>query len=463
MMLKRIDIKIGLATVLLFLLVLLPLGFVVDRLFVTFFYNKAHQEVNELAAHYVRMSEAEHGLSPDLLPTMAEFSKTEVYIISNDGKLVGTSQQGITELNVLITEEDMQSLQNGEMIDKEITNSSRQAYIISGKPIIVNNQYQGGVFVASSLTEVQYSVASVRKMLFISCFGGFILALCFSTIFARRMSRPLQQMVYATRDIAQGKLDTRIAVQSQDEIGTLAIAINEMARDLQHYQESRNEFIANISHELRTPITYLEGYTDIILNQLYETEEEKQQYLQVIRAEAQRMNLLIKDLFELAKLQEGKEQLHMQAVDLKIIANQSISKVIMKAKEHGLRISFSTDLAHAMVNGDAARLEQVLLNLLYNAIRYTNEGGIYVYLRQDKENIRLSVKDTGRGIPPEDLPYIFERFYRVEKSRSREHGGSGLGLAIVHKWIELHRGSIKVMSEVGSGTTFDVMIPRLKA
>jgi signal transduction histidine kinase len=462
-MLKRIDIKIGLATVLLFLLVLLPLGFVVDRFFVTFFYNKAHQEVNELASHYVKMSEAEHGLSPALLPTMAEFSKTEVYIVGNDGKLVGTSQQGITKLYELITEEDLQNLQNGEMIDKEITDFNKQAYIISGKPIIVNDQYQGGVFVASSLTEVQHSVAAVRKMLVISGIGGFILALCFSTIFARRMSRPLQQMVYATRDIAQGKLDTRIAVQTQDEIGTLAVAINEMARDLQHYQESRNEFFANISHELKTPITYLEGYTDIILNQLYDTEEEKQQYLQVIRAEAQRMNLLINDLFELAKLQEGKEQLHMTAVDLRVIVNQAISKVIMKAKEHGLTISFNTEVAHAMVNGDAARIEQVMLNLLYNAIRYTNEGGIDIHLGQDKETVHLSVKDTGRGIPAEDLPYIFERFYRVEKSRSREHGGSGLGLAIVHKWVELHGGFIQVKSEVGSGTTFDVRIPRLKA
>ncbi|WP_235857420.1 sensor histidine kinase [Paenibacillus albiflavus] len=458
---RRIDIKLGLAILLIFLLVLLPLGFVVDRLFVTFFYNKAHQQVNELAAHYVKMSEAEHGLSPDLLPTMEEFSKSAVYIMNADGELAGTSRHSNQDLSLLITKEDLVQLEREGSIDKEVTDSHRQDYYVSGKSIIVNGQHQGGVFVASSMSEVQQSISSIRRMLTIAGIGGFLLAIGFSTIFARKMSRPLMQMERATRQIAKGKLDTRIEVQSQDEIGTLAIAINEMARDLQHYQDSRNEFIANISHELKTPITYLEGYTDIVLNELYDTEEERQQYLQVIRAEARRINLLINDLFELAKLQEGKEQLYMEAVEICSLTENAILKVAMKAKEQGLAISFRSDLAEVVVNADAARMEQVILNLLYNAIRYTKEGEISVHVTQDEENMSLSISDTGSGIPEEDLPYIFDRFYRVEKSRSRVYGGSGLGLAIVHKWVELHGGNIRVESQLGKGTKFEIKVPLL--
>jgi len=458
---RRIDIKLGLAILLIFLLVLLPLGFVVDRLLVTFFYSKAHQQVHELAAHYVKMSEAEHGISPDLLPTMEEFSKSAVYIMNADGKLTGTSRHSSEDLSLLITKEDLEQMEREGSIDKEVTDSQRRNYYVSGKSIIVNGQHQGGVFVASSLSEVQQSISSIRRMLAIAGIGGFLLAIGFSTFFARRMSRPLMQMERATRQIAQGKLDTRIEVQSQDEIGTLATAINDMVRDLQHYQDSRNEFIANISHELKTPITYLEGYTDIVLNKLYDTEEERQQYLQVIRAEARRINLLINDLFELAKLQEGKEQLYMEAVELCSLAENAISKVAMKAKDQELAISFHSDLAEVMVNADAARMEQVILNLLYNAIRYTKEGEISVHVTQDGEDMSLSISDTGSGIPEEDLPHIFERFYRVEKSRSRVYGGSGLGLAIVHKWVELHGGNIQVTSQVGIGTKFEIKLPML--
>ena len=457
---NRVDVKIGASMMSLFLIVLIPLGIVTDRIFTSFYYQKAHQEVMELSAHFVKMAEAQHGLTSDAVSTMAEFSKVGIHIFDRDGNATGSSNRHSQNISELLTPEEWNRLKAGQLIDKEFESPDQEPCIVSGRAFINDGQFMGGVIITSSLDSVSSFVGQVRHMIAISGVIGVLIALGFSLVLSRRMSKPLLHMVQATRQIAVGQLGTRVPVTSQDEIGSLAHAINDLARDLQRLRESRNEFFANISHELKTPITYLEGYAKVISEELYESEDEKNAYLQIISSEAVRLNRLINDLFELSKMEEGRIELIPEAIDLIPLVESAVAKVERAAAQKGLELEFHTELRQAFVWGDGMRLEQIWINLLDNAIRYTQAGCIRVSIVPLQQQYEVCVQDTGIGIPEEELPYLFERMYRVEKSRSRDYGGTGLGLAIVSKLVELHHGRIDVQSEPGKGTAFTVKLAK---
>jgi len=220
--------------------------------------------------------------------------------------------------------------------------------------------------------------------------------------------------------------------------------------------DTRQEFFANISHELRTPITYLEGYSKVIKERLYSTEEERDQYLDVLHQEAKRLQHLVDDLFELSKMEEGKISLSLEWIDLAEVIDNAVHKVQLKASDKGLALSTNLNRSTSWVYGDGLRMEQVILNLLENSVRYTEQGEISIMLDQTDSYVFVTVKDTGIGIAAEELPYVFERFYRVEKSRSRQHGGTGLGLSIAKKLVELQGGEIFVNSRLSEGTSFEI-------
>jgi signal transduction histidine kinase len=236
------------------------------------------------------------------------------------------------------------------------------------------------------------------------------------------------------------------------------VAINDLAKELQRYRDTRSEFFANISHELRTPITYLEGYADVLSQGLVEDEFEKKKYLDIISHEAKRLARLVHDLFELSKMEEGKIDLKLESIALSALIHQVVLKVELAIKEKGLEV-IELVLPNCSIIGDGVRMEQIVLNLLDNAIRYTPTGSVVISLTEENKDILLCIEDSGIGIPEDELPYIFERFYRVEKSRSRQFGGTGLGLSIVKKLVELQGGTIAVSSSLGQGTRFEIRFP----
>ncbi|MNJ54007.1 Alkaline phosphatase synthesis sensor protein PhoR [compost metagenome] len=200
----------------------------------------------------------------------------------------------------------------------------------------------------------------------------------------------------------------------------------------------------------------MEGYTKVIQDRLYDTEEEKDKYLDIIRGEALRLQHLVNDLFELAKMEEGRICLSLEWVDLSEITDNAVRKIRLKASDKGLQLNTHINYSIPLILGDGLRMEQVLINLLENAIRYTEKGSIQIELNENSSYIYLAVTDTGIGIPEAELPFIFERFHRVEKSRSREYGGTGLGLSIAKKLVELQGGEILVSSKIGNGTRFEI-------
>ncbi|WP_410512418.1 ATP-binding protein [Paenibacillus sp. BR2-3] len=453
---NRIGFKLGLVIITVFLIVLLFLGFAIDRLFANFYYAGMRKETEDLTSHFTVMANSMDSISEQAMKTFAEFSDVSIFNILKNGEVILHSGVHDSSDRSFIRASDLYKIFSGEKVSLLYEDPAGIRYFVSGQPILDGGEITSALYVMSSTEQMEQSLAGVRNLLMLSGMGAFLLALGITWIIAQILSRPLLQLQSATRKIAHGELETRLEIKSKDEIGTLAEAINNLAIDLQRYRDTRQEFFANISHELRTPITYLEGYSKVVKDQLYETEEEKDRYLDIIYQEAVRLQHLVDDLFDLAKMEEGRISLVPDWIDLSELVEQAVMKVELKAKEKSLKLNFHPSGTASLVQADGKRVEQIVLNLLENAIRYTERGGIDVYLRFESVSVTLIVEDTGIGIPADELPFIFERFYRVEKSRSRQYGGTGLGLSIVKKLVELHNGYIQVSSTIGAGTRFEI-------
>jgi signal transduction histidine kinase len=460
---NMIGLKLGSVIMSVFLVVLLILGITIDRMFTSFYYNEMQKEAEELTSHFIGMAESPDSSNEQMMSTFAEFSDVSIFNISKDGSVILHSgvhdRTDVSFIHAL----DLSRIFAGKSVNFEYKDPTGHRYFITGKPISEDHTIESALYVMSSTENMKQSLASIRNLLLLAGIGAFILALGITGIISLLLSRPLIKMQKATRKIAAGELETRLSIRSNDEIGFLAEAINDLAVDLQRYRDTRQEFLANISHELRTPITYLKGYTKVVKDGLYETGGERDLYLDIIHDEAHRLEHLVEDLFELAKMEEGKVTLTLEWLDLKHMAEQAVRRVELKAKEKGIQLKINQHGDSYSVRGDEKRMEQVMMNLLENAIRYTDEGEITVYVNEKvgEDAIVFIVEDTGIGIPEEELPFVFERFYRVEKSRSRQYGGTGLGLSIVKKLVELHGGKIRITSQPGIGTRCEVQLPRL--
>ncbi len=459
---NKVAFKLGSVIVVVFIVVLSLLGLAVERMFTNFYNSEMKTEVKELTAHFTTMNELNDVSAEQSLLKFADFSNVSILYIDKQGKAIAYSGKYDFTDRSFIHSNDMKALFSGRSVGIEHTDAKGDRYFVAAEPILDRSgkNIPFAVYLLSSTKHMDESISAVRKLLILSGIGAFLLALGITYIIAQILSRPLLQMQEATRKIAIGELETRLNITSNDEIGALAKEINNLGEDLQRYRDTRQEFFANISHELRTPITYLEGYARIIKNQLYETEEEKDMYLEIIYQEALRLQHMVNELFELAKMEEGKISLTLGWVDLNEITDNSVRKIQFKALDKALHLNAHMDRRVPLIYGDGLRLEQVLINLLENAVRYTEKGEINVYLNMDENFFHLIVEDTGVGIPEAELSLIFERFYRVEKSRSRQYGGTGLGLSIAKKLVELHKGELLVSSKTGIGTRFEIRLKR---
>lgn len=278
----------------------------------------------------------------------------------------------------------------------------------------------------------------------------------------------LYQRVLETGDIIEGevnvkgkivsaKLSPLFDVTSKDLIGVVTV-LQDVTKE-RKLEEMRREFVANVSHELRTPISLIQGYSEAVMDDVAESPAQRNSFLKIIMEEANRLKRLVEELLELSRLQSGTISLEKEWLDVADVIEKVKDKFQTSFKQNDIdfRVEIGPDATSLWV--DSFRLEQVLINLISNAIRYAPRGVILVTTRKVENGIELSVNDTGRGIPEEDLPFIFERFYRADKSRNRESGGTGIGLAIVKNIVDAHHGKITVMSKDAEGTTFTIVFP----
>lgn len=293
---------------------------------------------------------------------------------------------------------------------------------------------------------------------------GLIVALVvialFTALITRFLTRPIRELTRAAREVSQGRFGVTVKVRSSDEISQLKRTFNEMSQRLAAFHKSRKELFADISHEIRSPLARIQSDAEILIDREM-NEQEREQHLKAICEEVEAINRLIEDLSILSQLEYNQLKLEITPSSLQEVITRETAKFRLQFVERSVVLSQIIPEGIPPVMMDGKRIGQVISNLLTNALRYTPPGGtIEVGMQAAGALVTVWVRDTGSGIPPEDLPRIFERLYRVDKSRSRISGGTGLGLAIAKHFVEAHGGSIWAESELGKGTCIRFTIPR---
>ncbi|HOU11591.1 MAG TPA: HAMP domain-containing sensor histidine kinase [Anaerolineae bacterium] len=305
--------------------------------------------------------------------------------------------------------------------------------------------------------EDEIYLVRTNRALMISAIGAGALALFLGILGSRTLTRPLRELTAATTAMARGELEQRVPVRTKDELGQLAASFNQMSADLARANTLRRQMTADIAHDLRTPLTVIKGYTEALRDGDLAP---KRATFETMYQEAQHLSHLIDDLRLLSLADAGELKLNRRPTSSRELLSQAVAAYLPQAQEAG--VALTMELAEDLpdTNVDPERMARVLGNLVINALRYTPAGGrITLSAHPHKNGVLLRIHDTGSGIAPEDLPNIFERFYRGETSRYADHGESGLGLAIVKSLVEAHGGVITVTSAVGQGATFEVVLP----
>ena len=328
-----------------------------------------------------------------------------------------------------------------------------------------NGMGMGGQGFGSSDSMSQLYVdfrASFNEALAYAALAAMLVALALSLVFSRSVIAPVRAMSQATQRIADGRYDERVQVNGRDELAQLAARFNQMAEKLDQVESMRRRLIGDVSHELRTPLTAIKGSMEGLMDGVLPATDETYQQ---IHAEADRLNRLVDDLQELSRVEARAYQLDIRTLDVFTLA-QTVTKRLAphsESKRISLDLELAPNLPHILADED--RAVQVLTNLAGNALQYTPEGGrVTISAKQINSEIQIAVRDTGIGIPPEQLTHIFDRFYRVDKSRSRQAGGgSGIGLTIARALIEAQGGRIWAESAGhGEGSTFTFTLPIAK-
>ncbi|WP_275125030.1 MULTISPECIES: ATP-binding protein [Anoxybacillus] len=562
----------------LFILTVLLLGF-----FEKYYLEKTGDQLTQQAMKVARVvAEHDEQFARSIAWTMVD-DVSKLMIIIDDRHYWYSPNEKLADLPLSFVQQDQQLSRvfDGKKVVKRtlmpnqtMRNNEYNELFIVGVPLHISDG-NGAVFVYQSLKAVEETTKQTTKFIFLAAFIAIVLTTVFAFFLSTRITAPLRKMRQVAFEIARGKFDSKVPIVTHDEIGELAMAFNQMGRQLQfhinalnqekeqlasilssmadgvitlnrngevlitnppadrflqawYYEQGqrddllplppqvnelfkkavteekeqaaeialqgrnwvivmtplyngkvirgavavlrdmteerrldklRKDFIANVSHELRTPIAMLQGYSEAIVDDIAATDEEKKELAKVIYDESLRMGRLVNDLLDLARMEAGHLTLHHEQVPLKPYIERIIHKFQALAKEKGVRLFVDMN-DERIVSFDPDRIEQVLTNLIDNALRHTGEGGeVRVIVDGDEERVRISVQDSGSGIPEEDLPFVFERFYKADKARTRGRSGTGLGLAIAKNIVEAHKGTITVHSKLGEGTTFTFTLP----
>ena len=339
-----------------------------------------------------------------------------------------------------------------------------QEVITRGESIEVDGKVVGTILTAAfppglNPEETAY-LQRTNVALALASGAAVLVALLVGVLLARTLTRPLHALTQATHRMAGGELEQEVRVKSGDEIGELAAAFNQMSREVARANKVRRQITADVAHELRTPLTVIAGYVESMRDGVLSPTPER---LSVIYTEIERLQHLVGDLRTLTQADAGELKLNRQSVSPQELLQQAVAAFEHQAAQKGVRLELNLNGVNGdipAISVDETRMAQVLGNLITNALRYTPEGGqIVLGAALNGDRVTLTVQDTGQGILPEDLPFVFNRFYRADQSRAGENGESGLGLAIVKALVEAHGGAISVQSAPGAGSTFAITLP----
>ncbi len=336
-------------------------------------------------------------------------------------------------------------------------------YYTVGMPVMVENMGQiGYVFVSSSATALRVFLTELLRMFTLSAMLVLVLSFILIYIVTRRMTRPLREMAFAAKSFGKGDFTRRVPVRDNDEMGQLAVAFNNMASSLAATEKMRRSFVANVSHELKTPMTTIGGFIEGILDGTI-PEEKREHYLRIVADETRRLSRLVRSMLDLSRIEAGEMKIRPMEFDVNETVCRTIFAFERRIEEKRLDIR-GLDVGKVMVLADADMIHQVVYNLLDNAVKFVNEGGyIELYYKAEGGVTYIGVRNSGEGIAPDEVSSVFDRFYKTDKSRGLDKQGVGLGLYIVKTIVNLHGGDIIVNSEPGQFCEFVFSVPSASA
>lgn len=457
-MFNKLALKIGL---LFFVFIASIEVFLFATLYVTYVNERVEDVMSNLLARGNTHSEVlEDSFDASTLSHVAMMeSASDFVVIITDavGNELAHSDTIEPEMQELVQHTDYEQIPQQGVILEERWNDTR--FIASDSPITIDGEHMGHVFMFAETDQIKNMVGRLRNQFLL---GGLItVLLTVITIFflSRFITLPLIRMKEATEQLGKGQSEVALTIERNDELGELANAITHLADDLDRLKKERNEFLASISHELRTPLTYMKGYADIASRPGIK-EDEREEYLSIIKEETGHLARLIQQLFELAQLDQNKFSIRKEKVPIDALLQSSVGPVKPAFLEKDITVTVECEPGITAWL-DPERFQQVLLNILDNARKHSAPGTtVSLSAKEQGDTIVFTITDEGEGIPGDELPYVFDRLYRVDKSRSREHGGSGLGLAIAKELVESHGGTIKLDSEPGKGTAVTITVER---
>lgn len=382
------------------------------------------------------------------------------YILNGETGAVLTGSNSETQLESTVNIITALSGEEGYLSDRSAS------YMDVALPIS-GNSGSYIIYIKDNRSDVRDLSSSMLEIVIQSMLVGLAISVVLSLLLAKAIVTPIQKLTFAADKVAAGDFSQKLESDARDEIGVLTNTFSEMAGRLENTLDSltrseamRKEFVANVSHELRTPITNIRSYAETLHSSPAIPENTRQDFLGVIVNESDRMTKIVQDLLTLSRFDAGSIEFNFQRFSFEKSVYDVYNSMQLEAKKHNhsFTVEFKGEIPDIV--GDKARIEQVLINMMSNAVKYTRNGGsIRVSAGMDGNSVWCSVKDNGIGIPEEDVPKVFDRFYRVDKARSRESGGTGLGLSIARETVLRHQGEMNLVSKLGKGTTITVRLP----
>ncbi len=392
------------------------------------------------------------------------YTDSFIMVLDTDGDIVAATSG---REDVSVRPEYYQKVMQGEKVRHMGTLGGlfSSATLTVGVPIRYDkNTVIGGVFVSLSMPEIHQLRGGVIRIFLFSVTLVFLVTLVIIYTLSARITKPLKALNNASKAIADGHFERRVELSEENEIGELGDSFNKMADSIQHLEDMRRSFIANVSHDLRTPMTTISGFVGGILDGTIPQEDEKR-YLSIVMDETNRLSRLVTDLLDISKLEQGKFTLEKRELDINELIRLSVIKLEKRITEKNIHLTVNFQAENQWVLADKDSIQRVLTNLLDNAIKFTDEGG-FMDIRTgtvDKNKTFVSIQNSGMGIDKDDLKHIFDRFYKTDKSRSLDKNGTGLGLFIVKNIINAHGETIWAESEPGSYARFNFTLASLPA
>jgi len=380
-----------------------------------------------------------------------------ILVINDHARVITDSNRGAPRDGQTLLRPEVIIALNGN--DNNVLNSEEYTLNVAVSVNDVGSDRIGAVLFVVSVEDIFHTIDEIRATLLLATLLVGILAMVLGFVISHYLIVPLKRTVNVVRRMTTGQLSLRIPVKGRDEYAILANAFNNMTEKLEQTEKTREEFVSNVSHEIKTPLAAIKVLSESILLQDSAPEAMYREFLQDIDSEVDRMTNITNDLLALVKLDQREQALNIEEVDLNHLVEEILKRLSPLAEQRNIALIYEAERP-VQLNADEIKLSLAISNIVENGIKYTPKGGtVKVNVDSDYQSAVITIQDTGIGIPEEEHDKIFNRFYRVDKTRDRETGGTGLGLPISRSTVLLHKGSINISSKPDEGTTFVIRLP----